>query len=254
MFDRLHRKTSSDRRRQRSALLLALLLNFSGGASLMAVGSDQTVIMTMEDVVVVDWVEEEPRPQVVGPPGPPAPKPAAAPSAPASAGDRSPQPAPGPDPVPTPEDEVEPNPLAKLWETADPGNTERVSSGGSGKQGAADGIVGGTLNGPGGGSCPIGEDCSVLSVGGSAVVPRRRVKPEYSAAAKALGLEETTCRVTFTVDEKGRPADVDIAGCPVVFHPSVQQAAWQWRFYPVRGADGRPTRARFTLKLTFRLR
>lgn len=250
MFNRPNTTQTSDRRRRRSALLLTLLLHFSGAVSLMAVGSDQYVEGTNEDVVLVEFIEETPRaaPAAAGPPK--------ASTAPAPRATAKPTPRPATEPDPPPEEAPTPDlsTLSTLWKAAAPASAtvsdaidgDAVNPGGSGGGGV-------TPNGSAG--CPPGQICDgVQEVGASSVTPKRRVRPKYPTKAKALNLDETTCEVRFTIDTRGKPIDVQVSGCPEVFHEEVRRAGHQWLFYKVRGPNGQPIMATFTLSLTFRLR
>jgi protein TonB len=80
---------------------------------------------------------------------------------------------------------------------------------------------------------------------------KRRVKPKYPASAKQLNLEGS-CQIRFYIDEKGKPYEIKIEKCPKVFHDAAKQAAWGWRFYPMR-VEGKAVKAEFVLALKFKL-
>ena len=65
-------------------------------------------------------------------------------------------------------------------------------------------------------------------------------------------MKEEVCQVRFFIDEKGVPYDVKIEKCPKVFHDSAKEAAWRWRFYPMRDG-GKSVKAQFILSLKFKL-
>jgi len=110
--------------------------------------------------------------------------------------------------------------------------------------GVGGGVIGGVLGGQLGGT---------KAYHWSEVKPKRRVKPKFPAAAKALNLTEERCQVRFFIDEKGKPYDIKIEKCPTVFHDAVKTAAWNWRFYPMK-ENGKAVRAQFVLGITFKLR
>lgn len=68
---------------------------------------------------------------------------------------------------------------------------------------------------------------------------RREVLPRYPQAAHALGLGSESCAVRIFIDDRGRPTDAQVMGCPTVFHPSARAAAMQWRFRPARSGGVR---------------
>jgi hypothetical protein len=72
-------------------------------------------------------------------------------------------------------------------------------------------------------------------------------------AARVLSFTEESCNVRFFIDEKGKPYDIDVLECPAIFRDSALEAAWQWRFYPLKD-QGVPTKAQFVLSIKYRLR
>lgn len=252
MFEQVGQHRSS-RRRLWGPLLLTITLNGAGLATLIVNSGQQLVSHFQNPMPPAPVFVSFPKPAPPGPPGPPA----AAPKA---------KPEPKPEPTPEPAVEPDPEPQVEPAEPAEPAEPiDAAPSAGGGIDGGS-----GEPGGGGGGECPPGQDCDGEStapcppgmvcdgdqifVSSADVRVKRRVAPRYPDAAKALSLSETRCIVTFSVDPKGRPAQVQIDGCPAVFHPALEEAAWKWRFYPVRDAQGRPQAATFRLSTVFRLR
>ncbi len=246
MFDQIIAPRRSSRHRK-SALALALLLNISGIGSMMTVGDVQSIIEAASDepLIFVELVAPAPAP--------------AAPTAAALAPSSTPDPAPQP-PDRAHEEPAEPaapaEPDAPQLDAADAivavGLIDAPASPGGCPPGQR---CAGPPDAPGSG-CPPDEACdgdTMLLVSSADVQPKRRVRPSYPAAAKALNIAEARCLVRFQVDAKGRPTDISVSGCPSVFHAEVLEAAWQWRFYPVRDRSGAKSAATFTLALSFRL-
>ncbi|MCB9741427.1 MAG: energy transducer TonB [Alphaproteobacteria bacterium] len=62
-----------------------------------------------------------------------------------------------------------------------------------------------------------------------------RYKPaRFPKAARAEGIQESTCTAAIRVDVKGKPTEVDVSGCEEVFHEGTVKAALRWRFDPLR--------------------
>lgn len=251
MFERINapRRAAGHRK---SALALAVLLNVSGVGSMLTLGDVQRIIEDVEDAPLIEVVLA------------PAPAPAAPPAAafsPPSAPKES---------VKPPEERV----VEELKELVEPpveadepvtptdpqdfaGDALADADGPPSAGGCPPGMV---CDGPpesSGEGCPPGEVCDgedrVLFVTAADVRPKRRVRPGYPAAARAMNIPEARCLVRFSVDARGNPTDVQVSGCPTLFHDEVLKAAWQWRFYPVRDDAGVKSAASFTLALTFRL-
>jgi hypothetical protein len=96
-----------------------------------------------------------------------------------------------------------------------------------------------------------GED-EATAVHFSAVKVRKRVAPKMPEEAKELNLGEARCELRFFVDERGRPYDVRPEECPEIYRASALEAAWQWRFEPMR-IDGEAVKAQFVLVIVYRL-
>jgi outer membrane biosynthesis protein TonB len=62
---------------------------------------------------------------------------------------------------------------------------------------------------------------------------------------------EELCKATIVIDEKGRPKEVSVVGCPSVFHAEVKRALMAWRFYPYK-VGGRAMVARFVMPIRFK--
>jgi hypothetical protein len=104
----------------------------------------------------------------------------------------------------------------------------------------------GTLGGTGTGGGP-------RSVHWSQVAVKYRAKPKMPEAARMLSFTEESCNIRFFIDEKGKPYDMEVLECPAIFRDSALEAAWQWRFYPLKD-NGVPTKAQFVLSIKYRLR
>lgn len=256
MFEQVGQHRQS-RRRTWAPLLLTIVLN-SAGFTTLVVNSGKQMVSHFQSPMPAPPIIRFAAPAPPGPPGPPGP-----PAAPA-------KPRPTPKPTVKPEPEVDPEPELAPTEPTEPAEpaepTEAPSAAGGG--GGIDGAAGG--GGGGGGDCPPGQACDgdspipcppgmicdgeQIFVSSADVRVKRRVAPQYPEAARSLNLPETRCIVTFSIDPKGRPAQVQIDGCPAIFHAALEDAAWKWRFYPVKDASGRPQAATFRLSTVFRLR
>ena len=63
---------------------------------------------------------------------------------------------------------------------------------------------------------------------------KRPVSPEYPDAARRMDLGYVECPVEVYVDESGSPYDVELGGCPAVFHDNARTALMRSRWYPHR--------------------
>jgi len=77
--------------------------------------------------------------------------------------------------------------------------------------------------------------------------------PKLPEAARKLQIQEAQCNVRLYIDKKGKPYDVKITECDTIFHEEILKVAYKWRFEPYR-VDGEPTKAAFSLQLTFKLK
>ncbi|MEC7983529.1 MAG: energy transducer TonB [Myxococcota bacterium] len=148
------------------------------------------------------------------------------------------------------EEEPEPEPEP---EEEEPEQEEEIEGGQEGGVigGVAGGVVGGVVGGVLGGQL---GGTGFSAVHWSDVKPKRKVKPKFPQAAKALNIREASCFVHFYIDEKGKPEKVNIEKCASVFHASVEKAAMKWRFYPMKNSSGKRVKASFKLKIKFKLR
>ena len=62
---------------------------------------------------------------------------------------------------------------------------------------------------------------------------------------------EELCRATIVINEKGKPSEVTVEGCPSVFHGEVKRALMAWRFYPYK-LGGKAMQARFVMPIRFK--
>lgn len=164
----------------------------------------------------------------------------AAPAPPKARSNPSSTPTPTPTPAPTPE--PSPSPVIPAPAVLDPGGVpgDGLASSGEGE-------------GEGEGAEGEGEGAGVRAYHYTEVKVRKRVAPEFPEAARQLGLDEARCRVRFVVDERGAPEQVEVSGCPAAFAPSAREAAWQWRFIPMR-ENGVAVKATFELSILYRLK
>jgi len=79
-----------------------------------------------------------------------------------------------------------------------------------------------------------------------------RVDPIYPDFARRAHIQGPVV-LRMTVDETGRPVQVQVLEGHPVFHEAAMQAARQWRFEPAR-MDGQPVSAAFRLTIKFALR
>lgn len=96
-------------------------------------------------------------------------------------------------------------------------------------------------------STPVVHDFTTV---GLAIL--HRVDPIYPDFAKRAHIQGPVV-LRMTVDEAGRPVQVQVLEGHPVFHEAAMQAARQWRFEPAR-MDGRPVSAAFQLTIKFALR
>jgi len=80
----------------------------------------------------------------------------------------------------------------------------------------------------------------------------RQVDPIYPDFARRARIQGPVV-LMMTVDEQGRPIQVQVLEGHPVFHEAAKQAARQWRFEPAR-MNGQPVSAAFRLTLKFSLR
>jgi len=80
----------------------------------------------------------------------------------------------------------------------------------------------------------------------------RQVDPIYPDFARRARIQGPVV-LMMTVDEQGRPIQVQVLEGHSVFHEAAKQAARQWRFEPAR-MNGQPVSAAFRLTLKFSLR
>lgn len=97
------------------------------------------------------------------------------------------------------------------------------------------------------GSGPVIHDFTSV---GLAVL--RQVDPIYPDFARRARIQGPVV-LMMTVDEQGRPIQVQVLEGHPVFHEAAKQAARQWRFEPAR-MNGQPVSAAFRLTLKFSLR
>jgi hypothetical protein len=211
-------------------LVLSLLANGSVVGGLVLLGADRIEDVVAEVPLPIVYYADAPPSEA--PASPPAAAPAASPAKRAAAARRAPQ-----SEQPT---EVVPAiaPEAGLEDVS--GLAITSTSGGGDGSGKALGIGGGGTGGP-------------RAVHSSEVAVKFRAKPKMPEAARILSFNEESCNVRFFIDEKGKPYDIQLEDCPTIFRDSALEAAWQWRFYPLK-SEGVPIKAQFVLSIKYRLR
>lgn len=132
---------------------------------------------------------------------------------------------------------------------ADAGPTSPDGPGTGPGTGTGTGTGSGTGSGSGGGGGGGGDTRTVHS---SDLRAKRRVEPRYPEAARALHLGEQRCRARVSIGADGVPTDVEVSGCPAVFHPDTEVAIRGWRWWPPR-VDGRPAAVVTTIVVVYRL-
>jgi hypothetical protein len=227
MFDTIGKRRSEERRLV--PFVLSLLANGSVVGGLVLFGADR-----IEDVVA-----EVPLPIVYyahAPPEAPAALPAAAPAASATkraAARRA--------PTAVAEQPAEAAPAVAPESGLDAISGVDITSTTGGGEGG--GVALGTGGGTGGPRAVHWADVAV----------KYRARPKMPEAARVLSFSEESCNVRFFIDEKGKPYDIRLETCPAIFRDSALEAAWQWRFYPMKD-EGVPIKAQFVLSIKYRLR
>jgi protein TonB len=251
MFDDVGRGRRVRAQREFSAVLLSFLVNGSLVAAVAWGGSQVAEEVLDEAPVEVSFFEEAPpeEPEVAppAPPPPPPPPPAAKPEPEEEEDDAEEV---EPDPQQAEEQEKEDADLRQDLDDATKYKHQDAGVEGGVEGGVAGGVLGGKLGVPGG---ELGGQNEVRAVHWSEVQAKKRVSPVFPDAAKQLDIMEQRCQVRFFIDEKGVPYDVKLENCPAVFHDSALEAAWKWRFYPMK-VDGQAVKAQFVLSIVYKLK
>ncbi len=220
MFESLTARRPRNRRRQAGSLAIALLtLISSASASLVTGGQLVRALDAEPEPVFFDVPLEAP------PPLPPAPLGVQQPETDA-------EPAPTPDDPPEDHPENHPEVLPELSDAPAIPSAATLAVGHPG--GDPSGVAGGDPNGDPHGSAHGVPAGTGTAVHWSELTFRTMVKPSFPRAARAMGLDDVTCRVHLRVDERGRVAEATVSGCPALFHPAVERATQKWRFHPLR--------------------
>ena len=229
MFDTIGKRRSDERRLV--PFVLSLLMNGSVVGGLVLLGAHRIEDVVAEVPTAIVYYADAPPSEM------PAAAPAAAPAGPATRRAAAKR-------APTVESE---QPSETASELAPETGLEDVTgvavdatTGGGGGDG---GILGGTGSGGGG----------PRSVHWSQVAVKYRARPKMPEAARVLSFPEESCNVRFFIDETGKPYDIQLEECPTIFRDSALEAAWQWRFYPLKD-EGVPVKAQFVLSILYRLR
>lgn len=245
MFDSIARTQRPPRRRQVASLVISLSVN-SGIVWLVAVMSSQVVSEVPGQAQAHEVVMVETMPGGSGgarlPEAPEADEPAPPPAVTPPEPEMPPEAAPVVEQTPPPADAV-PTGLSAS-DGAGTGGSGEAGTGGPGNGGPGEGGPG--AGGPGDGGTGRGE--AVLGQ----VRPLRVVKPRFPPAALALGLPEVRCVADVRIDARGRPTEVSVDGCPVVYRQAVVDAMGRWRFEPAT-IDGEAVPARFRQPFRFQL-
>jgi len=236
MFEGVGRGRKGRRKAEAGSILVSLLLNGSLVAGILWSGVQAAEeVLEEEEPIEVTFVDE-----VAAAPPPPPPPPAGHRKTPVDVKEPQPQPE---------EVEREVEELKEVTEEPPPDDGGYGVEGGV-EGGVVGGVVGGVLGGVPGGQ--LGGP-PVRAVHWSEVEVKKRVQPKMPDAAKELGLSEERCQVRFFIDEKGEPYDVRIETCPAIYQQSALEAAWGWRFYPMK-VEGQKVRAQFVLTIVYRLK
>ncbi len=230
MFETVGMARPTGAARRGVSLSVALALNFAILGVLWELRPPMPTPIEVEDALPVIFRElVRPMPVTMEPAAPAPPKARSNPSS-------------RPTPTPTPTLEPSPSPVIPAPAVLDPGGLP------------GDGLVSsGEGEGEGEGGEGEGEGSGARAYHYTEVTVRRRVAPEFPEAARQLGLNEAKCRVRFVVDERGDPEEVNVTGCPEAFAPSAREAAWKWRFMPMR-ENGVAVKATFELSIIYRLK
>ncbi|MFN7957055.1 MAG: energy transducer TonB [Holophagaceae bacterium] len=102
------------------------------------------------------------------------------------------------------------------------------------------------------GTLPAGTGPVIHDFTATGLAVLRQVDPVYPGFARQARIQGPVV-LMMTVDEQGRPIQVQVLEGHVVFHEAARQAALQWRFEPAR-LNGQPVAAAFRLTLKFSLR
>ncbi len=253
MFDDVGRGRRVRTQREAGSVLLSLAINGTFVGAL-AFASFEVAEEVLEDdgPVEVSFFEEappeEPEEEVAPPPPPPPPPPPSTPEPEEEEEEDAEE-----VDVEEVEEEVELEDVKDLRQDLDDATKykhEDAGIEGGVEGGVAGGVLGGSLGGVPGGE--LGGHSEVRAVHWSEVKPKRRIAPKMPDAAKQLNMSEERCNVRFFINEKGVPYDVRLETCPAVFHESALEAAWKWRFYPMK-VEGKAVKTQFTLAILYRL-
>lgn len=81
---------------------------------------------------------------------------------------------------------------------------------------------------------------------------RKRTPAVYPEAARALDLPDQRCVASIAVDRAGRPGQISVDGCALVFRDAARALVEGWRWYPPQIDDPRATAALTRVGVTFR--
>lgn len=240
MFDTIGRELDPHTNQRRAASTIVVLSAAMGATAALVLIGTMTIaeqLVQPDDAPMIEVVLAEPE---LGPP----PAALAAPPARATRGVAT-----GAASPPIPES-TEPTPLDQQVSSevaSDVGTADDVKTG-QGVLGDPSGIDGiGTAGGDGPGGGGTG---GVLTLHHSDVRAKRISKPPYPADAQ--GYDQATCHLQITIDETGKPTDIQLLRCPEPFRDGTIKAAQRWRFYAARVGKKR-VKAQFEMLVNYRL-
>ncbi len=82
---------------------------------------------------------------------------------------------------------------------------------------------------------------------------KKQVMPKYPSEATQGGYADQRCLATITIDADGSATEVEVDGCPEVFHEAAGDALIRWKWSPPV-VDGKPGPVRTTVGIAFKLR
>lgn len=258
MFETIARGRRDDEATVRSLASLGIvgLLASSCWCTLLGYGlwvGGAAVPVAVPDIVddgpLVQLVEDPEDLALAAPIGAPPPPPPAPQAASVDDGSTEPEP-PEPEDEAIPQELPDPLPDAPVESAVRPEGQEDGVAGGDPDDGASGGMFTGK---PGGTGTALAQARRPARLPPNQVRVRSRIQPRYPDQAKAMNLGDVVCAAKLVVDARGKPTDVQVSGCPKVFHPTAREALFGWRFYPAR-VNGEKVPATFTLRIRYRLR
>ncbi|MBN2799355.1 MAG: energy transducer TonB [Deltaproteobacteria bacterium] len=252
MFDSVGKNIDEEqRKRQAWTLGLMLLLGGLAGVTTVGLGAFTATKMILEQVAesddMIEVVIEEAEADLAPPPPPPPPPPPAAADEPEEEEEPDEEPDKvNPDEMVEDVQDLEEDPSDKMQSEIKPAGVQGGVEGG-----VEGGVVGGVMGGIVGGE--LGGQLGPRVFHHSEVQVKRRVVPEYPAAAKDLNLGDVDCKARVFIDEEGTPFDIQFEACPRVFHQSTRDAIMKWRWYPAK-VNREKVQAQFIINVKYKLK